>query len=347
MSRTLLLGTERYALPILRPLAAALAARGADARWCVPDAIAAQLRADEPRVPGARGVAAFAPEVVLCATNEVPPFFPGLKVQLFHGFSVDKRSHERGHFRVRGLFDLYCTQGPDTTAPFERLAREHGHFRVVETGWPKLDPLYADDGGAAARLRGADDRPVIAFGSTFTPRLSAAPHLIDEIARLSTRGTWRWLVTLHPKTDPALVARYRALAGAGLEFVETEDLLSLLRAADVLVADTSSIVSEFAVQGKPVVTFRNNAPRAHMLDIARVAELEPAIVRALARPPELVAALEDFAARQHPYRDGRSSFRVLDACAAELARGGADLRRKPLNLWRRLKLRREYARGFG
>ena len=60
---------------------------------------------------------------------------------------------ERGHFRIRGLFDLYCTQGPATTEPFEQLAREHGHFAVAETGWPKLDPLFAPDDGTAAALR--------------------------------------------------------------------------------------------------------------------------------------------------------------------------------------------------
>jgi hypothetical protein len=347
VARTLLLGTERYALPILRPLAAALAERGAPARWCVPDSLAPLLAAGETRAAGTRGVAEFDPEVVLCATNEAPPFFPGLKVQLFHGFSVDKRSRERGHFRVRGLFDLYCTQGPDTTAPFEALAQKLGHFRVAETGWPKLDPLFHDDGGAAARLRGAGAEPVIAFGSTFTPRLAAAPHLYDTIARLAQHGPWRWLVTLHPKTDPALVARYRALAGPRLTFVETEDVPTLLRAADVLVADTSSIVSEFALQLKPVVTYRNNLPKPHMIDVAEPAQLEAAIARALTRPAAIMRALEDFAARTHPYRDGRSSQRVLDACAAELARGRAGLKRKPLNLWRRIQLRREYARGFG
>lgn len=347
MARTLLLGTERYALPILRPLAAALERRDEPARWCVPDALAPMLRASEQRVAGVRGVSAFDPELVLCATNEVPPFFPGLKVQLFHGFSVDKRSRERGHFRVRGLFDLYCTQGPDTTAPFEALAAKLGHFRVAETGWPKLDPLFRDGNGALADLRGDGSTPVVGFGSTFTPRLAAAPHVVDTIARLAKDGPWRWIVTLHPKSDPALIARYRALEGPRLTFVETEDVLSLLRAADVLVADTSSIVSEFALQLKPVVTFRNNAPRPHMIDVRSIDELEPAIARALTRPPATMRALEDFAARTHPYRDGRSSERVLDAATAALARGSAGLKRKPLNLWRRWQLGREYARGFG
>ena len=39
-----------------------------------------------------------------------------------------------------------------TTAPFEELARQYGHFAVAETGWPKLDPLFAPDDGTAAAL---------------------------------------------------------------------------------------------------------------------------------------------------------------------------------------------------
>src|SRR6185312_9564967 len=125
MAHYLLFATELYALPVLRPLGAAIRAAGGDAAW-------------------------------FAASNWVPQFFPGAKVQVFHGFSVDKRSPERGHFRIRGLFDLYCTQGPATTQPFEELARQHGHFAVAETGWPKLDPLFAPDDGTAAGLRPAD-----------------------------------------------------------------------------------------------------------------------------------------------------------------------------------------------
>jgi len=41
-ARHLLFGTERYALPILAPLAEAIAARGERAAWCLPG-VAAQL----------------------------------------------------------------------------------------------------------------------------------------------------------------------------------------------------------------------------------------------------------------------------------------------------------------
>src|SRR5690606_38058237 len=142
----------------------------------------------------------------------VPPFVAGAKVQLFHGFNVEKRDAARGHFRVRGLFDLYCTQGPATTGPFRELARTAGHFKVVETGWPKLDPLFGDPDPLARQLRyAAGGRLVVMFASTFTERLSAAPHLLDAISAEIARGDRYWILTLHPKCAPELFQRYRAL----------------------------------------------------------------------------------------------------------------------------------------
>ncbi|HEY0179479.1 MAG TPA: CDP-glycerol glycerophosphotransferase family protein [Dokdonella sp.] len=339
MPRHLLFATELYALPILRPLAAAIRARGGDAAWFVPSAVAAHLRADERRLTRAREVAAWRPDAVLAASNWVPSFFPGAKVQVFHGFNVEKREPGRGHFRIRGLFDLYCTQGPATTAPFAALAREHRHFAVAETGWPKLDPLFAPDDGAAERLRLADGRAVVLYASTFTPALSSAPVLREEVARQIARGDRYWLLTLHPKADPQWVADYRALAGPNARFVEADALVPALRAADVLVCDTSSVVSEFVVQRKPVVTLRNRAPKPHMIDIDAPDALDAALERAFAPSPELVAAIAAYADAIHPWRDGRSSERVLDAVdALRSGRFGA-LAPKPVNLWRKLQIR--------
>ena len=338
--RHLLFGTELYALPILRPLAAEIAARGEDCRWFLPGVDASRLAPGEVALPDAAAARAYAPDTVLSASNWVPPFVPGTKVQLFHGFSVDKRSEAAGHFRIRGFFDLYCTQGPATTAPFEQLARALGHFRVAETGWPKLDPLFGPESPEVAALRApARGRPIVLFGSTFTPRLAAAPVLLDAIAGLVRRGDRYWLLTLHPKTAPAWFERYRALAGEHAAFVESDRLLPLLRAADVLVADTSSIVSEFVVQRRPVVTFRHRVPRAHMIDVADPAALDDAIARALAPDAALRAAIDDYAALIHPSRDGRASVRVLDAARA--ARSNPPPRRKPWNVLRRLQIRRE------
>ena len=343
MTDVLLAARERYALPILQPLAQALAGAG----YRVHAWFDGPLAEAGVRMPGGvpmvdiRGAVALRPAAVFCAMDWIPPFFAGAKVQLFHGFDTNKHSDRRGHYRIRGLFDLYCTQGPATTRPFLELARRHGHFAVVETGWSKLDPLFRDD-GAADRLRApAGDRPVAMFASTFTRRVSAAPHLLEAIAAEVARGDRYWLLTLHPKSPQALFDRYRALAGPHAAFVEPEALVTAQRAADVLLSDTTSVVPEFVVQQKPVVTFRHRVPRPYMLDFDDPAQLRTMLDRAFAPSAALMDEVRRYADSIHPYRDGRSSERVVAATADLLDRGPGKLARKPFaSRLRSLQLRK-------
>lgn len=339
MSAFLLFATERYALPILRPLAQALRREGHEPYWFFVGDAGCRFDPTEPRLSRVAEVRELRPLAMFSAANWAPHFFPGAKIQVFHGFNVEKRNYSQGHFRIRGLFDLYCTQGPATTKPFRELARRHGHFAVVETGWPKLDPLFAPDDGLAAAFRPVDGRPVVLYAATFTERLSSAPHLYEAIARHVARGDRYWLLTLHPKSAPELIARYRALAGPNARFIETEDLVPAERAANVLVSDTSSVISEFVVQGKPVVTFRNRGPRPHMLDIDTPEMLDVALARAFAPGVDWCATLRQEAEAIHPSRDGRASERVIAATLDLLNGRLGKLAPKPANLWRKWQMR--------
>jgi CDP-glycerol glycerophosphotransferase (TagB/SpsB family) len=339
--RYLLYASQVYALAVLRPLEQVIRRRGGRAAWFFDGPGARYLRPDESRLRTVAEVREFDPVAVFVPGNSVPDFFPGIKVEVFHGFSVGKRSERRGHFRIRGLFDLYCTQGRTTTPQFRDLAVRHGHFHVVETGWPKTDPLFRSPPGAldSWRTDWPVARPLILFASTFTRSLSAAPRLLGTIRDLADRGAWNWLVTLHPKMPPDIVRGYRTLEGPRLRYAEADDVVPLLRAADVMVSDTSSVVYEFLLQHKPAVTFRNACPGPHVIDISDPGRLEGAIERALARPPELMREVMAFADSIHPYRDGRSSERVLEATHDFIENHRARIGPKPLNLWRRIQLR--------
>ena len=74
--------------------------------------------------------------------------------------------------------------------------------------------------------------------------------------------------------------------------------------------------------------------------VAEVRPREATIERALERPPDLMERIDRYVQELHPYRDGRSSERVLDAVQGRLADNGA-YRAKPLNLIRRLKVRKQ------
>ncbi|UPG90270.1 CDP-glycerol glycerophosphotransferase family protein [Luteibacter aegosomaticola] len=342
MAACLMFATEEYALPILRPLAAAARARGQQVGWIVPDAVATHLAPGEQRITSLKAAKALQPEAVYCAANWVSPRLPGVKVQVFHGFNAEKRDPGRGHFAIRGFFDLYVTQGPATTQPFEALAKEHGYFAVRETGWPKLDPLFIQppppqDPSILVR----DGRPVVMYASTFSHRLSAAPAMVEPLRKMIARGDRQWLLTLHPKCSDELVAAYRGLEAENARFYTSDKLIELERAADVLVCDTSSVIHEFAVMNKPVVTIANRVPHPFMLDVPTPDDVDAAIDRALTHPPELMAAIKAHADNIHPSHDGHASERVLDAVAAFKRGDFGKLGRKPLNLIRRYKASRD------
>ena len=328
----LLYGSERYALAILRPIQAAIRARGDQVAWFFDGPGAEDLHPDETLLD-VEQVRAWNPYAVITSSNAVPHFFPGVKVETFHGFDAGKPRH----IYIRGFFDLYCTTGPRDTAAFSQLSKQLGHFAVTETGFPKIDPFMAQLGDSPEPVR---QPPVILYHSTFSPSWSAAPVLYDEIARLSRTGEWRWIVTFHPKMDPEVVAKYKALQNEYLTFAENDNILDLFPQVDMMCSDTSSALNEFLLTHKPVVTFKNRRPGPQLIDIDDAAQFEPAIRRALSRPPELMQAIVDYADSIHPYRDGRSSERVLEAIDAFIAAGARNPRRKPMNLWRKLKIRR-------
>lgn len=334
--KILLYASQLYSLSILRPVQQAALKRGDEVGWYYANPELLAYRADgERQLALVDDVMAFAPDAVMVASNIVPDFFPGIKVQLFHGFSVSKRSDTKGHYRIRGFFDLYCTQGPATTRNFDILAKKYGHFKVVETGWPKLDPLFPQ---RQASPPDPGQRPRLLVTSTFTPALSLARPLYAEIRALAQTRRWQILVTLHPKMAPSTVQRYRDLHGDFLTFVETDNILPLLEQADVMLSDTSSVVFEFLLLGKPVVTFRNRKPGPWLINFEEPAQLADALSQALNPSPGLQQAIADLGRQIHPYNDGCSSERVLVAVDQFIDQGwGRKLKSKPLNLVRRWK----------
>jgi CDP-glycerol glycerophosphotransferase (TagB/SpsB family) len=328
----LLYGSERYALAILRPIQAAIRARGDEAAWFFDGPGAEDLAADETLLT-VRQVREWNPYAVITSSNAVPHFFPGVKVETFHGFDAGKPRH----IYIRGFFDLYCTTGPRDSAAFAALSRQLGHFAVTETGFPKIDPFMSRLGNSAAPVR---QPPVILYHSTFSPSWSAAGVLYEQVKRLSRSGEFRWIVTFHPKMDPEMVAKYKALQNDYLSFSEDDNILELFPQVDLMCSDTSSALNEFLLTYKPVVTFKNRRPGPQLIDIDDPAQFEPAIRRALSRPPQLMAAIREFADQLHPYRDGRSSERVLEAIDAYVAAGAKNPKSKPANLWRKLKIRK-------
>ena len=328
-----------YGFPIVRPLQEEILKRGDEVAWFIEiEESKKKIQSSENLLNTVQEVFDFKPDAVLVACNEVPHFFPGIKVQLFHGFSVNKRSEEKGHFRIRGFFDLYCTQGPSTTEHFQELAAKHKYFEVVETGWSKVDVLFPIE------EKNELDKPTIFFASTFTERLSLAHNnaVFNELESIIKTEDWNWIINLHPKMSEEIVQKFKRLTKyKNVTYIPFLEDLASLKLADVMLTDTSSIITEFIIQKKPVVTFKNNKPKTCFINTTDEGDIKSSIIKALKCPVDLMEEIEAFALMEHPYFDGESSKRVIDATVAFFEKDRSYLKRKPLNLIRKFKIRKK------
>jgi len=331
--------SQNYSYAILRPLQDAISLRGDTVCWFLEgDNVNSDYLADsEVRLAEIKDIYQYQPDVIIYTANTVPTFLPGINVTVFHGFDAGKLDNRgrNDHFKIRNCFDLYCTQGPSSTKPFCELEKKHQNFKVVETGWCALDPLFKQ-----GDVVDVTEKKTILLCSTFSSKLTCAPHLFDTVKRLSQSGKWQWLIQFHPKMAPSIVAQYKSIEGDNLRFIDTDDVTPLLDQADVMVCDTSSVLMMFLLQNKPVVTYKNISPQGCLIDINNPDLLEKSIEHALSRPAELMSKIESFIKETHPYHDGQSSSRVLDA-VEDLLSDTTKLKRRPLDLIRQLKIRKK------
>lgn len=335
-----------YAVPIGNPLEQEIIARGYRIKW-FSDLENGQdaLRDKTNLLNTIQDVVVYKPDIVLAATDDVPDFITGLKVQIFHGFFAKKRPLKNGgfyHFRIRGFFDLYCTQGPSTTSEFTRLSKKLNYFEVVETGWSKVDPMFPLEKTSDISPSGIPKLPTIMIASTFTERLSLAYNdsVFNEIKRLSNSGKYQFIMVLHPKLPKHTIKKWQSLTNDNFTFLDTTNLTPLFLKADILFADTTSAIQEFVLQKKPVVTFKHKVHEHFLINIDDANAIESSFKKALKPSKELMDTIEIYINNLHPYVDGQSSKRVIEACISFLHKDKSYLKNKPLNLLRKYKIRK-------
>jgi CDP-glycerol glycerophosphotransferase (TagB/SpsB family) len=329
--------SQNYSFEILRPLCSLMHKEGHDVRWFVEgsEVNKSQFQPDDIVLSTISEAISFQPDASFLPGNIVPSFIPGLKVQLFHGFEWKKK----GHFRIRGCFDLYCTQGPFFTEKFEALREKHPHFTVKETGWTKLDTLFQRSRASISQSK----PPVILYAPTFSPSFTSANSLFNEMLALSKNKSWKWKVKFHPKMDKETIDAFKRAQHENFEVIDSDSIIPLLVESDVMVSDTSSAITEFLLLGKSVVTFKNAQPEPMLIDIDDAKNLGDAVKKALAMDEALKESIKNYSLKMHPFTDGQSAQRVLKATIEEIERYPREENvAKPKNLFRNFKLRKRF-----
>lgn len=339
MKHYLLFASHSYAFAILRPLQEEIRRRGDDAAWWIEYSCPDLRQNGELRLNNMRQVNDYDPIAVIAPGNWVYHFFPGIKVEVFHGYPMHKRVEQiDDHFTLRGWWDIYCTQGPSSTPYFTQLAHKHRYFRVYETGWCKADTFFA----LRTTTLQPRQRPCILYAPTFSKGISSAWDMAPVIDRLAITEEWDWLITFHPilLDDHELVSQYEQLEQkhANVRFIRINQGVDTFRRTDVLLCDSSSLIVEYLMMRKPVVTLRNTHPGPFLIDVQTTDEIGPAIARALTRPESLLQAMDAYTVYHEAHRDGHNAARVLD-CIDDFDRNfRGKMPRKPLNIWRKLQM---------
>lgn len=331
MKHYLLFASQAYSIAILRPLEEAILSRGDDVCWYLHGLDRQLLQAEEKILTSVTEVKNYNPLAVFVPGNWVPDFFPGIKVEIFHGFGIEKK----GHFDIRGFFDLYCTHGPATTIPFQKLKNKYNYFSVIETGWSKMDSLFKYNTAKPAENK----TPTILYAPTFSPSLTSADDLFETIKSLSETQDIKWLIKFHPKMPYETQQRFRSIQNPNLEIIDDNDIIPLLHQADIMISDTSSVVAEFLCLNKPVITYKNRNPGPYIYNITTPDKLKNAIDYVIQHPEELAQHANNFIQQMHPYNDGQSSQRILDAVNQFISSDREKLKPKPWNLWRKFQVR--------
>ena len=276
----------------------------------------------------------FKPDFCLSPGNYVDFRLPGIKVEIFHGIGIEKASH----YEIRHFFDVYCTSGPVVTEKFNALQKKHGYFLVRETGWPKMDFIlkYPSE-NILTRFGLPEDKKIILYAPTFSQKIQSAEALLDTIPKIAKEDEL-WLIKLHEFMDKQTAEKFAGLSDSRIKLIEAHDITPYLHIADVMVSDTSSVVYEFMALDKPVITYRTMSRFDKGINIQSPEELRPALDRCINNPGELSGTRKKQISEVNPYLDGKTAERVFTALENIIKNNELPKKRKPLNLFRKLRI---------
>jgi Flp pilus assembly protein TadD len=239
--------SQRYHYRILKPVFDALCEQGH--ACCL--------------TPHVNELIAFRPDFVIVAESQAP-------------FLRDLMPDALFVWVRHGLISKNTTMHAARVADFACLTSESSRDWYIQhggqprrdfwiTGYPQMDVLFRP-GELPLGVEIESDRKVVLYAPTWTPGLSSAEMLGDRIAEFicGRRSDITLVIKPHPVTEnqrPEWVETWREIAAARDDthiFDDpAADIMPLLKRADVLVSDASSVMFQYLAVDRPLVLITN------------------------------------------------------------------------------------------
>jgi len=276
----------------------------------------------------------YHPDFVIVPGNFVDPRISGIKAQIFHGLGIEKSSH----YKIRHFFDIYCTSGPFVTERYKRLQKRYKYFLVLETGWPKIDHIlnYSTE-NLKKKFNIPENKKIILFAPTHSRKMQSAEILLPIIPKIISENEI-WLLKFHELMSKEIDQDFRKNLSENIRIIADHDITPYLHLADVLISDTSSVIYEFMVLDKPVITFRTSSRLDKGINITDPKDLRKAIDRSLKNPDEFKEKRMKHLEEINPYLDGKISERLINTLLEIKEKDLLPKKKKPLNLFRKLQI---------
>ena len=112
-----------------------------------------------------------------------------------------------------------------------------------------------------------------------------------------------------------------------VEIIKESDIIDQLIISDVMISDTSSVVYEFTLLNKPVITFNTrsgNIAWPNITDPKMLLSTFHSVVKSDPNSEQRESIIQQY----HPYTDGKSSERMYEAVEQYISQHGVPEKRK-------------------
>ena len=142
--------------------------------------------------------------------------------------------------------------------------------------------------------------------------------------------------------DTETITDYKNIKSKNLLIVEDNDITPSLQISDLMLSDTSSVVYEFILLNKPVITLNSHSDNISWEDHSNIDVLTQSLISILKGDDKFKESRQNIINKYHPYSDGKSAQRMIDATVTYIEQNGVPKKRK-IPFLRKLKLKKKYS----